>query len=173
MLQDNRLNKIIKSVSFLTLLPLTLFAADNQYSNEAFSKAIDSYNNRVFQDSYLVFKEYSKKEKLDDNLSFILARSAYELGKFDEAEKLYKELLDKTPTNNRLKLELAQTYFQQKKYDEAEILYKEVLKDETLPVNVKNNIEKTLIFLNKKSQRNFFRTTLSAGYGYDSNVENI
>ena len=158
-------------IQSLFLFPIFILANEN-YSNENFAKALDSYNNRAFQDSYLAFKEYLKKEKLDSNLTFILARSAYEIGKFEEAETLYKELLEQTPNNSRVKLELAQTYFQQKKYEEAEVLYQDVLKDNSLPMNVRKNIELTLDSLNKKSQRNFLKTTLGFGYGYDSNTDN-
>ncbi|RXI25098.1 tetratricopeptide repeat protein [Aliarcobacter trophiarum] len=161
-----------KKIVFKALfLPALIFANQN-YSNEHFSKAIDSYNNRAFQDSYLAFKEYLKNNKLDSNFTFILARSAYEIGKFEEAETLYKELLKQTPDNSRVKLELAQTYFQQKRYKEAEALYQDVLKDSTLPLNVRKNIELTLDSLDKKSQRNLLKTTLSIGYGYDSNTDN-
>ncbi|PWE20642.1 hypothetical protein DF188_07465 [Aliarcobacter skirrowii] len=160
--------KLIFNIFFL---PTLIFANEN-YSNEYFQKALDSYNNRAFQDSYLVFKEYLKKDKLDSNFTFILARSAYEIGKFEEAETLYKNLLKETPNNSRIKLELAQTYFQQKKYEEAEVLYKEVLEDKTLPMYVKKNIELTLDSLKKRAQKNFIKTTLSVGYGYDSNVNN-
>lgn len=164
-----KLNK--KLIFNIFFLPTLIFANEN-YSNEYFQKALDSYNNRAFQDSYLIFKEYLKKDKLDSNFTFILARSAYEIGKFEEAEILYKNLLEETPNNSRIKLELAQTYFQQKKYEEAEVLYKEVLEDKTLPMYVKKNIELTLDSLKKRSQKNFIKTTLSVGYGYDSNVNN-
>lgn len=164
-----KLNK--KLIFNIFFLPTLIFANEN-YSNEYFQKALDSYNNRAFQDSYLIFKEYLKKDKLDSNFTFILARSAYEIGKFEEAETLYKNLLEETPNNSRIKLELAQTYFQQKKYEEAEVLYKEVLEDKTLPMYVKKNIELTLDSLKKRSQKNFIKTTLSVGYGYDSNVNN-
>ena len=161
-----------KSIIVSTLLLSNILFANQNYSNENFAKALDSYNNRAFQDSYLAFKEYLKKEKLDSNLTFALARSAYEIGKFEEAETLYKELLEQTPNNSRVKLELAQTYFQQKRYEEAEVLYQDVLKDNSLPMNVRKNIELTLDSLNKKSQRNFLKTTLGFGYGYDSNTDN-
>ena len=39
-------------------------------------------------------------------------------------------------------------------------------------MNVRKNIELTLDYLNKKSQRNFLKTTLGFGYGYDSNTDN-
>lgn len=166
---NKELNK--KLIFNIFFLPTLIFANEN-YSNEYFQKALDSYNNRAFQDSYLVFKKYLKKDKLDSNFTFILARSAYEIGKFEEAEILYKNLLEETPNNSRIKLELAQTYFQQKKYEEAKVLYKEVLEDKTLPMYVKKNIELTLDSLKKRSQKNFIKTTLSVGYGYDSNVNN-
>ena len=102
-----------KKLIFKALFLPTLIFANQNYSNENFAKLFESYNNRAFQDSYLAFKEYlkKKKEKLDSNLTFILARSAYEIGKFEDL-KYYIKSLEQTPNNSRVKLELAQTYFQ-------------------------------------------------------------
>ena len=161
-----------KKLIFQALFLPTLIFANENYSNEHFAKALDSYNNRAFQDSYITFKEYLKKDTIDNDLKFMLARSAYEIGKFEEAETLYKEILEKSPTSSRVKLELAQTYFQLKQYDEAKALYEEVLKEPGLPQNVRKNIEFTLNSLDKKSQKNFLKTTLGFGYGFDSNVDN-
>lgn len=163
---------ISKKLIHISLLAPLFLLANQDYSSESFQKAIESYNNKAFQDSYITFKEYAKKDKLDNDSTFILARSAYELGKFDEAESLYQELLQINPNNNRVKLELAQTYFQEKKYEEAEVLYKDVLKDKTIPLNVRRNIETTLASLDSKAQKHFVKTTLGFGYGYDSNVDN-
>ncbi|WP_034255372.1 tetratricopeptide repeat protein [Aliarcobacter lanthieri] len=164
-------NKLLKKLPYLFILSNILLANEN-YSNEHFQKAIESYQNRLFQDSYILLQQYTKENKLSSDTTFILARSAYEIGKFSEALSLYKNMLKENPKNNRIKLELAQTYFQLKQYEEARILYEEVLKEPTLPENVKKNIELTLNSLNNKSQKNFIKTTLSFGYGFDSNVNN-
>lgn len=175
-MQQGNKNSMKKSISkkliHISLLAPLFLLANQDYSSESFQKAVESYNNKAFQDSYTTFKEYAKKDKLDNDSTFILARSAYELGKFEEAESLYKELLQINPNNNRVKLELAQTYFQEKKYEEAEVLYKDVLKDKTIPQNVRRNIETTLASLNSKTQKHFVKTTLGFGYGFDSNVDN-
>lgn len=163
--------KINKKFLYSFLISPALLLASVDYQNEKFKKAIDNYNNRIFNDSYLVFKEYFQKDKLNENLKFMLARSAYELGKFEEAKLLYEELLKENPTT-RIKLELAQTYFQQKKFDEAKNLYEEVLKDTLLPANVRKGVELTLASLEKINQKNFFKTTFGFAYGYDSNVDN-
>ena len=82
-----------KKLIFKALFLPTLIFANQNYSNENFEKALESYNNRAFQDSYLAFKEYLKKEKLDSNLTFILARSAYEIGKLISYSLLNVNLL--------------------------------------------------------------------------------
>lgn len=105
--------KNIKNLSFALLLLPNIFMAQSVDENESLKKAIDSYNKRSFQESYLGLK--ANATNFDDRLMFMLARSAYEVGKFDEAEKIYKELLAKDSNNSRVKLELAQTYFKQKK----------------------------------------------------------
>ena len=47
-----------KKLIFKALFLPTLIFANQNYSNENFAKALESYNNRAFQDSYLAFKEY-------------------------------------------------------------------------------------------------------------------
>ncbi|KLE01216.1 tetratricopeptide repeat protein [Aliarcobacter butzleri] len=165
------LNKLSSSF-ILGAVSLSSILANENYSNEHFQKAIESYQNRLFQDSYILLQQYTKENKLSSDTTFILARSAYEIGKFSEALNLYKSMLKENPNNNRVKLELAQTYFQLKQYDEAKALYEEVLKEPGLPQNVRKNIEFTLNSLDKKSQKNFIKTTLGFGYGFDSNVDN-
>ena len=170
--QSKTMNKKLLSAFILSTVSLTSVLANENYSNEHFQKAIESYQNRLFQDSYILLQQYTKENKLSSDTTFILARSAYEIGKFSEALNLYKSMLKENPNNNRVKLELAQTYFQLKQYDEAKALYEEVLKEPDLPENVRKNIEFTLNSLDKKSQKNFIKTTLGFGYGFDSNVDN-
>ncbi|MDX9814160.1 MAG: tetratricopeptide repeat protein [Sulfurimonas sp.] len=153
----------------LALLPL----GANEYSQEAFDKVLEGYQNKNYQDSYILLQKYVKDNKLDAQSIFILARSSYEIGKYDEALALYKELLEKEPNNQRVKLELAQTYNKLGENSKARELYIDVLKDPTLPQNVRKNIELTLNSAKQTPKRNFTRLTLGIGYGYDSNVDNI
>ena len=134
-------------------------------------KAVKSYNEAAFSESYSGLKE-NLNESSDVGLKFMLARSAYEIGKFDEAHDIYKEILQKEPDNVRVKLELAQTKFQLKRYDEAKVLYEEVLKEKQIPLAVRNNVELTLNSLKQKTQKNFLKGTVGIGYGYDSNANN-
>ncbi len=114
-----------------------------------------------------------KKNKLSEDAIFMLARSAYEMGEYDEAKGLYEDILTKNPSNSRVKLELAQTCFRLGEYTRAKELYDEVLSDSSLPDEVRKKVELHVASLNKASQKNFFKTTLSIGYGYDSNTDNI
>lgn len=169
---NNKYNdNLLKSVVLSTLLFSTNSFSDALNEQDMFKKAVDSYNSKNFQNSYLALSQFAKDKKLNSNLSFMLARSAYEMGKFSEAEIIYKELLNRS-TSSRVKLELAQTLFQQKKFDEAKVLYEEVLKDTLLPANVRKGVELTLASLERGSKKNFFKTTLGIGYAYDSNADN-
>jgi tetratricopeptide (TPR) repeat protein len=108
------MNKKLLSSFILSTVSLTSVLANENYSNEHFQKAIESYQNRLFQDSYILLQQYTKENKLSSDTTFILARSAYEIGKFSEALNLYKSMLKENPNNNRVKLELAKTsYIQQ------------------------------------------------------------
>ena len=156
-------NKILLSLC----LPTFLLAQDAT----PLKKAVKSYNEAAFSESYSGLKE-NLNESSDVGLKFMLARSAYEIGKFDEAHDIYKEILQKEPDNVRVKLELAQTKFQLKRYDEAKVLYEEVLKEKQIPLAVRNNVELTLNSLKQKTQKNFLKGTVGIGYGYDSNANN-
>lgn len=152
---NNKYNdNLLKSVVLSTLLFSTNSFSDALNEQDMFKKAVDSYNSKNFQNSYLALSQFAKDKKLNSNLSFMLARSAYEMGKFSEAEIIYKELLNRS-TSSRVKLELAQTLFQQKKFDEAKVLYEEVLKDTLLPANVRKGVELTLASLERGSKKTF------------------
>ena len=160
----------MKKITFILIFASTLLFSNESYLDDQFKRALDSYQNRLFQDSYFLLSPH--EDKLDRSSMFILARSAYEIGRYEEAQRLYEEILKDSPKNDRVKLELAQTYFKQKKFNEARVLYKEVLKDESLPINVRKNIEKTLMALDQRSKKDFFKTNLTLGYGHDSNAKN-
>lgn len=151
----------------------TLFAQGIEHANERFDKAKESYQDKLFSDTYDLLIPYTKEGKLSKDLSFILARSAYEVGRYGEAEELYEKLLLAEPANSRLRYELAQSCFKQNKLDRAKGLYEEVLKDSSLPPKLRSNIELLLLAIEKKQQKHLFKTALSIGFGYDSNVDNI
>ena len=55
LVQQDKRKKMKKSIIVSTLLLSNILFANQNYSNENFAKALDSYNNRAFLDSYLAF----------------------------------------------------------------------------------------------------------------------
>jgi|GEM_PF-1220160 len=167
----NAMTKTIISSILIGGLSSSLFSQDF-LEEDYYSKALISFQKNSFNESYLNLSKYLQNNKLNKNLAFILGRSAYEIGKFEEALVAYDFVLKEEPNNIRVKLEVAQTYFQMQRYDDAKVIFEEVLLKENIPSQVRKNIELTLATLNTKNKRNFLKTTLVFGFGYDSNIEN-
>lgn len=167
----NKLFKPIISTLIVGTVSSSLFA-DVITSEELYSKALSSYQERSYLEAYDNFSKYIKNNTLNKNISFMLGRSAFEIGKYEEALSAYNRVLLEEPQNVRTKLEIAQTYFQMKEYAESKRLFDEILKRDDIPLQVRENIKLTLLSLETKSKKNFLKGTLSFGVGYDSNIDN-
>ena len=164
--------KPILSTILISGLSSSLLAQDVQIKDEIYTKAINEYKQNAFSKSYESFSKYLENNSINKNIAFMLGRSAFEIGKYDEALNFFNIVQKEEPDNLRVKLEIAQTYFQLKKYDDAKIMFEEVLKRDDVPAQVKKNIELSLATLNTKNKKNFVKTTLIFGLGYDSNIDN-
>jgi tetratricopeptide (TPR) repeat protein len=165
------ISKIIISSILIGGLTSSLLAEDI-LKDEVYLKGLSEYKNNSFDKSYESFNKYLEKNSMDKSIAFMLGRSAFEIGKYDEALNFYNIVLKEEPDNLRVKLEIAQSYFQLKKYDDAKIIFEEVLKRDDVPTQVKKNIELSLASLDTKNKKNFVKTTLVFGLGYDSNIDN-
>ena len=161
---------IIASFLICGLTVATLFAEDIKDANYLY--AISEYKQNSFAKSYEGFTKYLETNTINKNIAFMLGRSAFEIGKYEEALSAYNRVLLEDFDNPRVKLEIAQTYFKMQKYDDAKIIFEEVLKNENIPPQVKDNIKLTIASLDTKNKRNFVKTTLIFGLGYDSNIDN-
>lgn len=168
-------NKILSSmtisIAVVSLLCNSLIS-DELKIDDDYNKAQISFKQNLFKDSYIYLNKYLETNKINKNIAFMLGRSAYEIGKYEEALSAYNLILMEEPENSRVKLEVAQTYFAMQKYEESKKIFEDVLKNDSLPPIVKENIELTLKSLDEKDKKNFLRTTLMFGFGYDSNIEN-
>lgn len=162
-------NKII-SVAVFSLISTSLFSEEliaNDYNNAQLN-----FQKNNYKETYIYINKYLEKNKINKSIAFMLGRSAYEIGKFEEALSAFNLILMEEPSNSRVKLEIAQTYLAIGNYDKSEKIFEDILKNDSLPPLVKKNIELTLASLKQKNKKNYLRTTLMFGYGYDSNIEN-
>lgn len=166
----NIFKKVIFSVSLVGVVSTNLFS--EEINNQDYLKAVESFKNNSYKDSYIYLNKYLQTNSTNKNIAFMLGRSAYELGKYAEALSSYNLILMEEPSNTRVKLEVAQTYFAMGKYDEAKENFEDILKNDSLPPVVRKNVELTLASLNEKNKKNYLKTTLVFGFGYDSNIEN-
>ena len=164
------LNNAIISLAISSLVSTSLFSEDLNSSD--YNNAMLNFQNNNYKESYSYLNKYLEKNKINKNIAFMLGRSAYEIGKFEEALSAFNLILMEEPSNSRVKLEVAQTYFAMENYDESEKIFKDVLKNDSLPPLVKKNVELTLESLKQTNKKNYLRTTLMFGFGYDSNIEN-
>lgn len=120
----------------------------------------------------LSFDELSEKIKQfpnDFNVRFKYALEATKLGKVKEAEESYVYMLSKKPGLSRVKLELAMLYTRTARFKKAKKIFEEVLAINP-PENVKKNIEKVMLTVNKALKKNVFSLATSFGLNYDSNA---
>jgi len=101
---------------------------------------------------------------------FYFGLVALKLHRYKEAQAAFERVLIIDPSNMRAKLELARVYFLQKRYKLAKELFKEVLK-ENIPPQVRKNIQKFLVAIDKREHH--FSALLMLGVGYDSNVNTL
>jgi len=152
----------------VTTLGLQLQAAPTLEAD--YQKALTAYKSKDFTTSYEILSKLYLSRLSDASLSYQLGRSAYETGHYSTALAAFErvEMLDGGNIKN--KLEMARTYFMLKMYEESESAFKEVLQNQSIPDNVRTNIELYLARSSKVQQKSFTYATLGVDFVYDSNI---
>jgi len=156
--------KILLSVLISTQL-LVAGTLDDQYE-----KALIAYKKKDFTTSYEMLSKLYLTKLSDVDLSYQLGRSAYETGHYETALAAFERVDMLDEGNIRNKLEMARTYFMLKMYEDAEVRFQEVLQSQSIPQNVRTNIELYLSKVSKVQQKSFTYATLGVDYIYDSNI---
>jgi TolA-binding protein len=145
----------------------------NSLSDNLYQEGLQYFKNKDYKNAQEIFLKVYKQNSTNEKNLFYLGRSEYELGLYENALRSYKVLLENKPDNPRILLETAQTYFKLKKYNEALEYFNATLQHK-LPPQVKNNIQKTIFYIQNKMINKVqpINTTLSFGLGYDTNIEN-
>ena len=160
----------MKKTILLSILTTPLLFAYEDFSLIK-QKGMEYFKNNNYQ---LAIEEFIKIDdyKQSSSIDFYLARSYYELGMFEKALIVYERILINEPNNKRVQLEIAQTYLMLDSFQIAKISFLEILNDSSVPQIVKDNIENRLKFIDEKTKKHFFTSTLMFGWGYDDNINN-
>ncbi len=161
---------MIKKIILLSILTTSLLFAQEDSENIK-QKGMEYFKNNDYK---LAIEEFTKINdfKQSASVDFYLARSYYELAMFEKALIVYERILINEPNNKRVQLEIAQTYLMLNSLEIAKISFLELLNDPTIPLAVKNSIENRLKFINEKTKKHFFASTLMFSWGYDDNIGN-
>jgi len=152
-----------KKLLTLSLLPVFLLA-DNSYSD-----GIKSFESKDYKSSYEIFNNLFQNDMLNAKVNYYLGRSAFELGLYEKALVAYERVLFEDENHQRVKLELSRVYIALDMREDAKALLNEVL-DSNPPESVKENIKKLLAGIERKEAKSFFKIFVTAGFGYDSNI---
>lgn len=160
----------MKKITLLSILTASLlFAKENVEDIKL--KGIEYFKNNNYSlavEEFLKIDDYGQSSNID----FYLARSYYELGMYEKALIVFERILINEPDNKRVQLEIAQTYLMLDSYDIAKVSFQELIDDPAVPTVVKNNIEDRLKFIDEKTKKHSFSSTLMFGWGYDDNINN-
>jgi len=135
-----------------------------------YTKALNLYKQKKYQDAYINFNKLFEQNLDDVNINFYLGRSAFELKKYHEAIIAFDRVLFSNPDSSRAKLEIARAYFNSKQFGEAKKYFLELKTDTKVPQNIILVVDKFLAIIDKNTQKNFLNGVLLAGINYDSNI---
>ncbi len=138
--------------------------------DDTYAKAMVFYKNKDFTSSYELFYTIYLKKLSNVKFNFYFGRSAYETGHYEHAIAAFErvELLD--TANLRNKIEMGRTYYILKMYEDSHNAFKEVLDTQSLPQNIRTNLELALSRVSKVQKKSFTYATLMLDVLYDSNI---
>ncbi len=158
----------------LLLILIFIFISSNSYANndlnDEYKAALASYNQKDFKTSYDLLSKLYLSSLSDEKLNFYFGRSAYETGHYEVALAAFERVENLDPGNLRNRLEMARTYFMLKMYEDAQNAFEDVLQNQSIPNNVRRNIELYLSKVTKVQQKSFTYANITADWLYDSNV---
>jgi len=129
------------------------------------------YQQHKYKKAYKLFYSLFNHHLDNEEVNFYLGLSAFKLQKYDKAVEAFERILIKNPNNLRARLEYARSLFYMQNYQESKKQFLMVM-EQNIPIEVKQNIHKFLVLIDKLQQRNFYNILLSVGLKYDSNINN-
>jgi len=135
-----------------------------------YEKGLIYYKKKDFINSYELFSKIYLQKLMDAKFNFYYGHSAYKSGHYEMALASFERVEMAEPNNDRIKLEMARIYFILEMYEDAELRFKEVLKNQTIPKNVRTNIELYLTKIIDITKKSFTYVASGLNIFYDSNI---
>ena len=157
-------------VLFLSLSAVAEEQKETQLDKD-FKEAKELYDKKDFVHAYDKFYDIFLNNLRNPNVNFYLGQSAFMMNHYDDAITAYERILFVDEKATRVKLELARAYMGNGSLEQAKEIFLEVLKEENLPKNVRQNVEKYIAAIDAKDVKNSVSGILILGFGYDDNVE--
>lgn len=154
---------------------LFIFSVSSLFSlslNEEIYQGLHYYNTHQYEKAYKFFNRLFQSNLDNERINFYLGITALKLKKYDKAVEAFERVLIKNPNNLRARVEYARALFYLKNYDESRREFLKVLRNESVPIEVKKNIEKFLTLIDKLDKRVFYNAFLSVGIKHDNNIDN-
>jgi len=159
-----KITLILFSISVF-FAPLSALNVEDEYK-----KALKAYKQKDYQRSYELLSKLYLTRLSDVDLNYQLGRSAYETGHYEIALAAFERVDMLDEGNIRNKLEMARTYFMLKMYEESKNAFEEVLQNQSIPDNVRKNIEIYLSKTSKVLNRSFTYGVVGLDLLYDTNI---
>lgn len=150
------------SLMLLATIPLVVHASDLQ-------EGVSLYEKGDYAGANTVLSELLQEDIGNPQLNYYYGRVAYELGDFEEALKAFERVLIMEENHQRARLELARCYIALEMYPQAREELVTVLHSQP-PKAVSTNVKALLAQVDGHTKRGFFNGAVTAGFGYDTNV---
>jgi len=173
LLQQNKNKELVMKKSVILLigllmLPNLLFGASIQEIN---TQAIELLKLHKPKKAFEFLEKEYKNGNFDNQTLFLLGTAAKEANDWDNAIKYFEELLKRDGGAQRVRLDLAMVYYKKGDLKKAKDLLL-IVKASNPPKKVGDNIDMFLSAIEQGAVSKNWSITLSAGYMYDSNVNN-
>lgn len=165
----NNLPAIPKIHRYLLAAFLLATSPISQANTADFATAKQLYEDKKYQQAYLLFNELAETDYASLEYSFYLAQSAAAIGKISEAIIAYERVLINHPSDTRSKLEIARLYYELGEYSLAREYFALALEDKP-PQTVISKVKRFLTEIDGKTAPKSFTGVAIIGFGQDSNI---
>ncbi|MBI3527432.1 MAG: DUF560 domain-containing protein [Betaproteobacteria bacterium] len=161
-----RLRQFALLLSFIVVLPLSGFAAD-----DLLLKARQQLENGNAQEAYNLLIPLQSTRAGDPDYDYLLGSAALELGRNTEAVFALERVLAVQPNSAQARAQIARAYYNLKETEAAKREFENVKKQE-VPPEVSATIDRFLDAITRvqESERTTIRGFVEVGIGYDTNV---
>jgi len=156
----------------ILMFPIYLLSEDTKIldTQESYKDGTTYYQAKDFENSYMLFSKIYLQKLMDSKFNFYYGRSAYETKHYEMALAAFERVEIIDPSNLRVKLEMGRVYFMLGMHEDAKLKFKEVLQNQSIPKNVRTNVEFYLSKISSAQKTSFTYATVSLEWFFDDNI---